>query len=104
MGIVDLDIIIPSRNEQFLKNTIEDILAHSEGDTRIIAVLDGEWADPPIDDHERVTLIYHPVSIGQRAATRSLSRPALNENSIGSTPYIAINVPTVNGDACSSIA
>lgn len=53
----------------FLRRTIEDILTHAEGDTEVIAVLDGQWADPPIPDHERVTLIYHSDPIGQRAAT-----------------------------------
>ena len=64
-----LDILIPARHEEFLKNTIEDILRNMRGDTEVIAVLDGEWAKPPIDDHPSVTLIYHPESIGQRAAT-----------------------------------
>ena len=64
----DLSVIIPSRCEMFLKQTIEDILANIEGDTEVIAVLDGEWAKPPIADHPMVTLVYHPLSIGQRAA------------------------------------
>jgi hypothetical protein len=71
---MDLSVVIPARNEMFLKNTIEDILEHREADTDVIAVLDGEWADPPIPDHERVTLIYHPESIGQRAATNEAAR------------------------------
>lgn len=52
----------------FLKRTVEDLLEHIEGNTEIIIVLDGDWADPPIPDHPRVTLIYYPESIGQRAA------------------------------------
>jgi len=65
----DLTIVIPANNEMFLKNTVEDILAHIEMDTEIIAVCDGKWADPPIAHHERVNVIYVPESIGQRAAT-----------------------------------
>lgn len=64
-----LSILIPSRNEIFLKNTIEDILKNIEDDTEIIAVLDGQFADPPIDQHERVNVIYVPEAIGQRAST-----------------------------------
>lgn len=64
-----LSVLIPSRCEMFLKNTIEDILQHIEADTEIITVLDGMWADPGIPQHERVNLIYVPESIGQRAAT-----------------------------------
>lgn len=72
--MAELSVLIPSRNEMFLKNTIEDILAHAEGDTEIIAVLDGQWAEPPIQDHPKVTLVYHPVSVGQRAATNEAAR------------------------------
>ena len=65
----DLSILIPARNEMFLAHTIEDILTNIEADTEVIAVLDGQWADPPIPQHERVNVIYVPKSIGQRAAT-----------------------------------
>ncbi len=65
----DLSILIPARNEIFLAKTIEDILQNIEGDTEVIAVMDGYWADPPIPQHERVTIIHLPESIGQRAAT-----------------------------------
>lgn len=65
----DLSILIPARNEMFLKNTIEDILKNIEADTEVITTLDGEWVDPPLVQHERVNIIYLPESIGQRAAT-----------------------------------
>src|SRR3990167_667675 len=66
---MDLSILIPARSEQFLSRTIEDILFNIEADTEIIAVLDGEWAEPPIPQHERVNVIYVSEAIGQRAAT-----------------------------------
>jgi len=69
MGAKELSILIPSRNEMFLARTIEDILKTSEADTEVIAVLDGEWADPPVPQDDRVTLIYVPEAIGQRAGT-----------------------------------
>jgi glycosyltransferase involved in cell wall biosynthesis len=37
MKMCDLSIVIPSRNEMFLKRTIDDILEHSEANTEIIA-------------------------------------------------------------------
>lgn len=76
MGIVDLSILIPARNEMFLSRTVEDILEHAEADTEIIVVLDGAWADPPIEQHPRVTVVYHPVSVGQRAATNEAAQLA----------------------------
>lgn len=65
----DLSILIPARSEMFLAKTIENILENIEADTEVIAVLDGEWADPGIPQHERVNVIYTPEAIGQRAAT-----------------------------------
>jgi len=70
----DLSVLIPARNEMFLARTIQDILENSEADTEIIAVLDGAWAEPPIPDHERLTLVYHPQSVGQRAACNEAAR------------------------------
>ena len=66
---MNLSIIIPARNEIFLAKTIENILENIEADTEVIAILDGQWADPPIPQHERVNVIYLPESIGQRRAT-----------------------------------
>lgn len=64
-----LSILIPSRNEMFLKRTIEDILENIEADTEIIATVGPEWADPPIEDHERVTLVHCGTAPGQRGGT-----------------------------------
>ncbi len=72
--MADLSILIPARNEMFLAKTIENILANIEGDTEIITVLDGVWANPGIPDHPKVTILYYPQSIGQRAATNQACR------------------------------
>lgn len=66
---MELSILIPARSEEFLARTIQDLLENTNAETEIIAVLDGEWANPPIPQHERVNIIYVPESIGQRAAT-----------------------------------
>lgn len=70
----DLTVIIPARHELFLGKTIADILQHIEGNTEVIAVLDGEWPLEGIPSHERLTLIHHCESIGQRAATNEAAR------------------------------
>lgn len=64
-----LSICIPARHEMFLKNTVEDILKNKEDDTEIIIGLDGQWSDPPLDQHPDVNVIYVPESMGQRAMT-----------------------------------
>lgn len=77
----ELTVIIPARNEMFLKRTVEDILAHAEGDTDVIAVLDGAWPTEPIPDHPRLQLIHHSKSIGQRAACNEAAR-------LSESPYL----------------
>lgn len=53
----------------FLGKTIENILANIEGDTEIVAVMDGDSANPDIPDNRRVSILQYSQSIGQRAAT-----------------------------------
>lgn len=65
----DLSILIPARQEMFLAKTVQDILDNSEGNTEVIVVLDGAWADPGIEDNNKVTIVYLSESVGQRAAT-----------------------------------
>jgi glycosyltransferase involved in cell wall biosynthesis len=70
----DLSVIIPARNELFLRQTIDDVLANIEADTEVIAICDGNWPEPPVLDHPRVTIVKHTVPIGQRAATNEGAR------------------------------
>lgn len=65
-----ISICIPARNEEFLKDTIEDILKNKEADTEIIVGLDGEWSNPPILQYPDVQVIFVGKSIGQRAITK----------------------------------
>lgn len=70
----DLSILIPARNEIFLRRTVEDILSNIEGNTEIIIFLDGQWSDPGIPQNDRVTIIYSPEVVGQRAGTNQACR------------------------------
>lgn len=72
--MAELSILIPSRNEMFLKDTVEDILKNTEADTEIIVLLDGQWADPPVPVHERVNIIYVNKAVGQRAGANIACR------------------------------
>jgi glycosyltransferase involved in cell wall biosynthesis len=67
---MDLSIVIPARNEEFLGLTIQNILDNIEGNTEVIAVLDGyDVPVPDIPKDERVRILKFDESIGQRAAT-----------------------------------
>lgn len=71
---MDLSILIPARNEMFLKQTVDDLLKNIRGNTEILVGLDGAWANPTLVMDERVTILYYPISIGQRAMTNQLCR------------------------------
>ena len=73
---MDLTVIIPARNEEFLNRTIQDVLEHSKANTEVIAVLDGYLPNPPLKSDPRITIIYNPVSVGQRAAANQAAKLA----------------------------
>ncbi len=71
-----LSVLIPARDEIYLKKTIESTLAASRGEIEIIAILDGYWPNPPIEDDPRVTLIHNTKAVGQRPAVNQAARIA----------------------------
>jgi hypothetical protein len=68
----DLSIVIPSRNEEFLVRTVEDLLQNKRGRTQIIVGLDGWWPEPGLPDHEDVVVVHYPEAIGQRQLQNKL--------------------------------
>jgi len=73
-----VSIIIPSRNERFLANTVADLLSKATGDIEVIAVLDGYWPDPilPDDPKDRLTIIHRGQAHGMRAAINAAASMA----------------------------
>lgn len=65
---MELSVIIPARNEEFLNKTVEEVLGKSTADTECIVILDGAWPVEPLPNHDRLTILFNPVSVGQRAA------------------------------------
>lgn len=61
-----LSIVIPSRNEQFLQNTIDDLLLKAKGDIEIIPVLDGYWPNPPLKEDKRIRILHRGKPMGMR--------------------------------------
>ena len=59
-----ISVIIPSRNERFLLQTVQDLLDKARGEIEIIVVLDGYWAELPADN--RVRVIHRGTSFGMR--------------------------------------
>jgi len=83
MTMSDLTIVIPARNEMFLARTVSDIIQHMEGDTEIIAIVDGDLdkvqKHDPIPNHPRVTVVMHNTPSGQREATNEGCRLATSK-------------------------
>lgn len=74
---MELSVLIPARNEEFLGRTIQDVLDNSEANTEVIAILDSYLPNPPLTQKDpRVTLIYNPKPKGQRAATNQAAKLA----------------------------
>lgn len=71
-----VSVIIPSRNEQYLAATIDDVFAKARGDIEVVAVLDGP-SDYPLA-RERPNLVYvnHPKPLGFRVTVNHAARVA----------------------------
>lgn len=54
-----VSVIIPSRSDQYLQKTVDDLLSKAEGEIEVIVVYDGRWADPILKDDPRVIQIHH---------------------------------------------
>ena len=64
-----MSVIIPGRNEEWMVPTIENVIKAAQADTEVIAIFDGYWPTPGIEDHPRVKIVHHTTPIGQRQAT-----------------------------------
>src|SRR3989304_5908899 len=66
-----LSVIIPSRNEQYLQRTIDDVFSKAIGEVEVIAILDGYLPNPPLKDHPNLVQIHRDPSQGLRPAVNS---------------------------------
>lgn len=74
--MTDVSVLIPAREEIYLQNTIDSVLANSRADTEIIVVLDGYWPFVSIPDNPRVVILHHTVARGQRQSINEAARIA----------------------------
>lgn len=77
-------IIIPSRNERFLRKTINDVLQKAGGDIEVLAVLDGYWPDArdaelKLPDDKRLRIIHKGTAESMRWAINDAARIATGE-------------------------
>jgi glycosyltransferase involved in cell wall biosynthesis len=72
-------IIIPSRNEEYLVQTVENILKRAEGEIEILVVLDGPPEDPGLPKDGRIKTIYRPEPLGMRNAINTAAKEATGD-------------------------
>jgi len=73
---MELSVIIPARNEPYLQETINSLLASAMGEIEVIVVLDGYWPNPPIEGNPKVVLVHFSESRGMRTAINAAARLA----------------------------
>lgn len=67
-----VSIVIPSRNEPYLTQTIHDLLSKAKGNIEIIAILDGYWPKPEdIVTDDRVIYLHFSEARGMRNGINS---------------------------------
>ena len=74
-----LSVLIPATNENYLQQTIDDILHNAEGEIEIIVVLDGYWPSPMLKNDKRVIVIHHGASKGMRPSINAAAAIAKGE-------------------------
>lgn len=66
-----ISVIIPSRSDQYLQKTVDDLFAKAEAEIEVIVVYDGRWANPILKDDPRLIQIHQGEihnNLGMRAA------------------------------------
>lgn len=67
----DLSIVIPSRSDQWLQQTVDDLFSKAETKVEVIVVYDGRWANPILRDHPQLVQVHQGEvhnNLGMRAA------------------------------------
>ena len=88
---IDLTVMVPARNEEFLGRTIQDVLDHSKANTEVIVILDGYLPAVPLKSDPRVTIIYNPVAVGQRAGTNQAAKIARGKYVMKLDAHVALD-------------
>lgn len=78
-----LSAVIPSRSDQYLQKTVDDLLAKAEGKVEVIVVYDGRWADTILRDDPRLIQLHHGTmhdNYGMRASINAGVRISKGEH------------------------
>jgi glycosyltransferase involved in cell wall biosynthesis len=71
--MIQTSVIIPSRNSQFLQQTIDDLLAKAEAPVEIIVVLDGYWPVPMVNQNPKVIVVHQGTVHNSRGMREAIN-------------------------------
>jgi len=54
-----LSVIIPSRCDEYLQKTVDDVINKAEGEVEVIVVLDGHWPEKMLEENKQVKIVHH---------------------------------------------
>lgn len=74
-----VSVIIPSRNERFMPQTVADIYKKATGEIEVLVMLDGYWPDPILPDYPNLTLLHVSRAMGMRNAINSCAAIATGD-------------------------
>lgn len=72
-------VLIPSREEPYLRPTVRDVLSQAVDDVEVIVVLDGWWPDPALDDDPRVRVLHWGTAQGLRPSINAAVQVATGD-------------------------
>ena len=84
-----VSVLIPSRNEKYLIQTVDNVLSQARGEVEVVAVLedwlkpnttptDGDWAEAQRRHGNRLTTIFHHEAKGMRPAINAAAASAIS--------------------------
>jgi len=69
----DVSVIIPSRVEQYLQQTIDDVLVKAKESIEVIVILDGYWPIIPLKSDPRVIVLHRGTVHNSRGMRASIN-------------------------------
>lgn len=86
-----VSFIIPSRNERFMPQTVEDIFKKATGDFEVIVVLDGYWPEEMPKERTNLIFLHRGKSRGMRAALNDAAAIAKGEYLLKMDAHVMID-------------
>jgi len=77
--LAKVSVLIPARNEPFLKRTVEEVLGKAAGDVECIVLLDGAPAVEPLPEDPRLTVLTNTKPVGIGAGVAQMAETATGQ-------------------------